>query len=55
MEEMLLRLTSEYEFPILKINECGHSCPNTILSIGIMVCVDADNHEIELLEKCGHD
>lgn len=52
MEDVLLRLTSEYDFPILKINEFGHNCPNTVLPIGVKVRVDSDKYEIEILEKC---
>jgi len=52
MEVILLRLASEYNFPILKINEFGHRRPNTILPIGVRVSVDSDGQEIEVLEKC---
>jgi muramoyltetrapeptide carboxypeptidase len=52
MEDILLRLTPEYDFPILKINEFGHSCPNTVLPIGVKVSIDADQQEFEILEPC---
>jgi muramoyltetrapeptide carboxypeptidase LdcA involved in peptidoglycan recycling len=52
MEDILLRLTSEYDFPILKINEFGHCCPNTVLPIGVKVSIDADQQEFEILESC---
>jgi muramoyltetrapeptide carboxypeptidase len=52
MEDMLLRVTSEYDFPILKINEFGHNCPNTVLPVGARVKLDANGKTIEILEKC---
>ena len=29
-EDLLLDITEDYKFPILKINEFGHKCPNTL-------------------------
>ena len=28
MEDILLKVTKEYNFPILKMNDFGHNCPN---------------------------
>lgn len=52
LEDILLRLTAEYSFPILKINEFGHSCANTVLPLGVKVRVDADEQAIEIIEPC---
>jgi muramoyltetrapeptide carboxypeptidase len=42
MEDILLEVTQDYQFPILKMNEFGHNCPNTILPVGGEVFLDAD-------------
>lgn len=52
MEEVLLRVTTEYKFPILKVDDFGHNCPNTVLPIGSQVRIDAEGQTIEILEKC---
>ncbi len=52
MEEVLLRVTSENDFPILKVDEFGHNCPNTVLPVGGMVRMDAGRRTIEILEDC---
>ena len=52
MENILLKVTKEYDFPILKMNDFGHECPNTVLPIGVKARLDADNKELEILEKC---
>jgi muramoyltetrapeptide carboxypeptidase len=52
MEDVLLRLTPSHRFPILKINDFGHNCPNTILPVGGRVRLDGDHKEIEILEPC---
>ncbi len=50
MEDILLSVTSEYDFPILKTNDFGHNRPNTVLPVDTKVRLDADKQEIELLE-----
>ncbi|MBI5298605.1 MAG: LD-carboxypeptidase [Chloroflexi bacterium] len=52
MEDILLRITAEYDFPILKVDDFGHNCPNTTLPIGGMVRLDADERTIEIVESC---
>lgn len=52
MENLLLEFTKEYDFPILKINDFGHNCPNTVLPIGCKAEFDADKKKITILEKC---
>ena len=52
MEEVLLSVTREYDFPILKTNDFGHNCPNTVIPIGVRAKLDADNQELEILESC---
>ena len=52
MEEILLRVTGEAKFPILKVNDFGHNCPNTVLPVGSRARLDADGQAIEILEKC---
>ena len=52
MEEVLLEVTQGYQFPILKMNDFGHNCPNTILPVGAEVFMDADEGIVELLSPC---
>jgi muramoyltetrapeptide carboxypeptidase len=52
MEDVLLHVTAEYDFPILKVNDFGHNCPNTILPVGGNVRIDADKGTLEILEEC---
>jgi muramoyltetrapeptide carboxypeptidase len=52
MEAVLLNVTAEYEFPILKVDDFGHNCPNTTLPVGGRVRMDADSQEIVILEAC---
>jgi muramoyltetrapeptide carboxypeptidase len=52
LEDVLLTVTQDYHFPILKTNNFGHNCPNTTLPVGARVRMDADEQEIEILEKC---
>lgn len=51
-KQKLLKVTKEYDFPILKINDFGHCLPNTTLQIGVRISLDLDNCKIEILEKC---
>jgi muramoyltetrapeptide carboxypeptidase len=52
MEGVLLRVTAEYDFPVLKVDDFGHNCPNTVLPVGGEVRINADRRTIEILEKC---
>jgi muramoyltetrapeptide carboxypeptidase len=52
MEDVLLRVTAEYDFPILKTDDFGHNCPNTVLPVGGEVRMNADRGTIVILEKC---
>ncbi len=52
MEDVLVEFTKEYDFPILKINDFGHNCPNTTLPIGCKVELDATKKNIKIIEKC---
>jgi len=52
MEDVLLRATAEYDFPILKTDDFGHNCPNTVLPVGSKVRITVDGKTIEILEEC---
>lgn len=41
-EDVLLDVTRDYSFPILKVSEFGHYCPSTAIPIGAPVEVDAE-------------
>jgi muramoyltetrapeptide carboxypeptidase len=51
-EDILLDVSRGYDFPILKINEFGHKCPNTPLPIGGAVEMDAEKLAFKILEAC---
>jgi muramoyltetrapeptide carboxypeptidase len=50
MEDILLRVSSAYDFPILKTNDFGHNWPNTTLPVGGRVRIDADQKLLEIVE-----
>ncbi len=49
MEDVLLTVSGE-KFPILKVNDFGHNCPNTELPVGGRVRMDTYNLSIEIIE-----
>lgn len=49
-EDILKDVSSEYDFPILKINEFGHRIHNTFLPIGAGARVDSEALTFELTE-----
>jgi muramoyltetrapeptide carboxypeptidase len=51
MEDVLLRVTAEYNFPILKVNDFGHNCPNTVLPVGGTLRVDANAATLEITDS----
>lgn len=52
LEELLLQITREYAFPILKCHDFGHGVANTVLPVGTWARIDADAAELLLLEPC---
>ncbi len=50
LEDVLLTATARHSFPILKVDDFGHNCPNTVLPIGARVRVDADRQTIDQAE-----
>jgi muramoyltetrapeptide carboxypeptidase len=49
MEDILLEVTRDDHFPIMKMNDFGHVCPNTVLPVGGEAFLDADNLSLELI------
>lgn len=49
-EDIVLDITKEYDFPILKTNDFGHKCPNCFLPIGGTAKIDATNKSIEIID-----
>jgi len=49
-EDIVLDITKEYDFPILKTNDFGHRSPNCFLPIGAKVKLDATNKSIEIID-----
>lgn len=49
-EDVVLEATKDYDFPILRIHEFGHRCPNACIPIGAEVEIDADNQKITFTE-----
>lgn len=52
MEDILMNVSDGYEFPILKVSDFGHNCPNTVIPIGVTVRLDSSKKEIKILEDC---
>jgi len=50
LEDVLRAATAQHGFPILKVDDFGHNCPNAVLPIGATVRVDADRQTIEQVE-----
>jgi muramoyltetrapeptide carboxypeptidase len=51
-ENILAKVTEDDDFPILKTDDFGHQCPNTVLPVGVRASLDADTAELEILETC---
>jgi muramoyltetrapeptide carboxypeptidase len=51
-EELLRKVTYESDFPILRTDDFGHQCPNTVLPVGVRARLDANRAELEILETC---
>jgi muramoyltetrapeptide carboxypeptidase len=45
-------VTENFDFPILKTDDFGHLCPNTVLPVGVRASLDADRAELSILEPC---
>jgi muramoyltetrapeptide carboxypeptidase len=50
LEEVLRAVTASHDFPILKVDDFGHNCPNAVLPIGARVRLDADRQTIKQVE-----
>lgn len=50
-EDLILNITDNKDFPILKIDKFGHYSPNVFLPIGFNIKVDASDKKIRFLEK----
>ncbi|MBF0591983.1 MAG: hypothetical protein HQL02_07835, partial [Nitrospirae bacterium] len=50
METLLAEFTSNYDFPILKVEDFGHFCPNTVLPVGGVVELDANTGRVRINE-----
>jgi muramoyltetrapeptide carboxypeptidase len=51
-ENILYKVTENFDFPILKTDDFGHLCPNTVLPVGVRASLDADRAELSILEPC---
>ena len=54
MEDLLERITSNYDFPIVKCNDFGHNCSNTTLPIGVKAGLSGKETDatMEIMESC---
>lgn len=50
MEDILLKVSSRYVFPIIKCEDFGHKNSNAIMPIGVRVKIDTNDCGIKLLE-----
>lgn len=48
--EILLEVVERYTFPIVKCDDFGHACPNTVLPVGVRVRLDPETATLEMLE-----
>jgi len=51
MEDILLKVTERYKFPIIKCDDFGHKNSNAVMPIGVKVKIDTVDCSIKLLEK----
>lgn len=51
IEELVMEVTKEYHFPIIKCNDFGHTETNIVLPIGLKCTIDANKCELILNEK----
>jgi muramoyltetrapeptide carboxypeptidase len=52
MEDVLLEVTHGHHFPILKMNDFGHVCPNTVLPVGCEAELNADQGVLSVVSPC---
>jgi muramoyltetrapeptide carboxypeptidase len=52
LEKMLADITTDFGFPILKCEDFGHQCPNTVLPVGVQAKLDPVQASLEILEPC---
>jgi muramoyltetrapeptide carboxypeptidase len=52
LEQVLLTVVEKYDFPILKMEEFGHNCPNTVIPVGARARLDAEAQELTIIEGC---
>jgi muramoyltetrapeptide carboxypeptidase len=52
LEDLISEYTAATSFPILKVNDFGHNCPNTVLPIGGTVAFDAQQCTVSIVEPC---
>jgi muramoyltetrapeptide carboxypeptidase len=50
IEDLLVRVTADLDFPILQTDDFGHGCPNTVLPVGVRARLDPGSRRLELLE-----
>ena len=48
--DILEDVTADYDFPIVKCDDFGHSCPNTVLPVGAQVSLDPSTSTLAILE-----
>ena len=51
IEDLVSEVTKDYNFPIIKCNDFGHTKTNIVLPIGIKCTMDADNCELKFEEN----
>ena len=50
LENLLEEIFCRYDFPVLKVKNFGHNCPNTVLPIGCRVRMDGASGTITILD-----
>ncbi|MBU1037099.1 LD-carboxypeptidase [Patescibacteria group bacterium] len=50
-EDVVLDITQDYTFPILRINEFGHRTDNAFIPLGAKIKLDATNKKLEIIDN----
>ncbi len=52
VEDVFHEVFGELDFPIVKTDDFGHNCPNTVLPVGVRCRLDPASATLEILEAC---
>ena len=50
LADLVLDVAAAYDFPVVKCDDFGHACPNTVLPNGVRARLDPETSSLEMLE-----